>query len=143
MPTGWSAEAKNMTMFQTSPDTTICEDFISTRCNKTLSPEKKLMVAVMQDAISYLKKPDRARSEEGKAEAARLRAEALRWILNEDERYLFSFNNICEELGMDPARTRKALIHGHGTDTAFKRAHYRKVTIDRLIGSQSRISRWR
>ncbi len=64
-----------------------------------------LTLAVLEDRIAcfqgYFFKPSR------RNEA--LSREAEEWITSNDER-LFSFNNVCETLGLDPDRLRKGLL---------------------------------
>ena len=65
---------------------------------------KALMLALLEDAIAcfqgYFFKPSRA--------SEMLFQEAEEWINSNDDE-LFSFNNICETLGLDPKNLRKGL----------------------------------
>ncbi len=65
---------------------------------------RKLMLAVLQDGIAcfqgYFFKPSR------RNEA--LSSEAEKWI-NSNDNGIFSFNNACETLGLDPDIVRKGL----------------------------------
>ncbi len=65
---------------------------------------RDLMLAVLEDGIacfqSYFFKPSRTNE--------KLLQEAEEWIYSKDEG-VFSFNTICETLGLDPARLRKGL----------------------------------
>jgi hypothetical protein len=69
-------------------------------------PERALMVAVLRDAITCLEKYAAFRSSGNR----RLFDEALEWILSDDCEWLFSFNNVCEALGVNPAYLRRGLI---------------------------------
>jgi hypothetical protein len=69
-------------------------------------PEKALMVAVLRDAITCLEKYAVSRSSGNK----RLFDEAIEWILSDDCEWLFSFNNVCEAVGVNPGYLRKGLI---------------------------------
>ena len=69
-------------------------------------PEKALMVAVLRDAITCLEKYGAFRSSGNR----RLFDEAVEWILSDDCEWLFSFNNVCEALGSNPAYLRRGLI---------------------------------
>ena len=40
----------------------------------------------------------------------RSRQSAVRWILSRDTRSPFSFHNVCESLGFEPARIRRKLL---------------------------------
>ena len=65
---------------------------------------RALMLAVLEDGIAcfqgYFFKPSRTHE--------KLFQEAEEWINSNDDE-VFSFNNICETLGLDPERLRKGL----------------------------------
>lgn len=67
--------------------------------------ELRLMVAVLEDAVECYRKYAAAQDEEGR----RLFQEAAAWVQSRDRRYLFSFENICELLGIDPDCLRAGL----------------------------------
>ena len=71
-----------------------------------LSPQKRLMLAVMEDAIECFWKYARAR--DGRSE--RLSLEAEEWILEQNSDWPFSFENICEALNLDPKYLRRGLL---------------------------------
>jgi len=66
---------------------------------------RKLMLAVLQDGIAcferYFFKPSR------RNEA--LSSKAEEWINSKDDG-IFTFNNVCKTLGLDPDRLRKGLL---------------------------------
>ena len=67
--------------------------------------ELALMKAVLEDAIDcYLGRAKRRR-----VHPKILEREAEYWIQIEDWEAPFSFNNVCEALGLDPDWTRRAL----------------------------------
>lgn len=69
-------------------------------------PEKRLMLAVLEDAVAILSRPGASRSA-----AQRLATEEVRrWCASEDRVWPFSFVNICEALGFEPASLRDALL---------------------------------
>lgn len=65
---------------------------------------KSLMLAVLENGLacfqSYLFQPS--------ASNEALSQEAEEWIASEDDE-VFSFNNVCETLGLDPEKMRKGL----------------------------------
>jgi hypothetical protein len=65
--------------------------------------QRALRAAVLIDAIRCL--VGAARMGERPA-----RQPALRWILSRDAKAPFSFNNVCEVLGLDPSRLRRSLL---------------------------------
>lgn len=88
-------------------DTVALGQYLETRgAQWDLPPEKKLMLAVLQDAIDCFRK-NVFSNREKKNE---LFQEAEAWILDDDVSYLFSFRNICELFDIDPAYLRKGLM---------------------------------
>lgn len=69
-------------------------------------PERVLMLAVLQDAIDCLQK--HATCAAGKKK--KLFDETIGWIRTEDDDWLFSFNNVCDTVGLNPGRLRSALL---------------------------------
>jgi len=67
-----------------------------------LQPEKRLMLAVLEDAIETLFKTAGARHRAGRS----LFAETMEWFTPDDTSWPFSFVNICEALGLSPSRVR-------------------------------------
>jgi hypothetical protein len=103
--TALSAEEKVASLFQ--PDTLLPAQYFETFRRKAhLEPEKKLMLAVLEDAIACFQKYVLARDGKGRA----MFRDAEEWIMEEKSEWLFSFENICEVLGFDPQYVRKGLI---------------------------------
>jgi hypothetical protein len=71
-------------------------------------PERRLMAAVLEDAVSCLARdPRRCGRQQRKSFE-----EASCWINADDsEGWIFSFTNVCETLGLDPAYLRRGLKH--------------------------------
>jgi hypothetical protein len=70
-----------------------------------LEPEIKLMFAILEDAVVCFYKYALARSRKKE----RLFREAEDWILEHDSDWIFSFENICSTLGLDPGYLRRGL----------------------------------
>jgi hypothetical protein len=88
-------------------DPVVSEQYRATfRPNAHLEPEKELMMAVLQDAIVCLQKHSRSSDIKGK----RLFSTTRNWIVSENEDWLFSFNNVCEALGLAPRFVRRAIL---------------------------------
>ena len=68
-------------------------------------PEKKLMLAVLEDAIACFQKYVFAREGKGKI----LFQEAEDWVQDTNSDWLFSFANVCETLGFNPDYLRQGL----------------------------------
>ena len=65
--------------------------------------QRALRAAVLIDAIRCLVGPAAMRDRP-------TRQSARRWILSCDSKGAFSFNNVCEALGLDPLRLRRSLL---------------------------------
>ena len=84
------------------PESILPQQFFAGGSGAMLSGEKRLMVAILGDAIAtYLKY---ARSTAPKARG--LFAEAREWIESRDQTWPFSFERICEALDVEPDRLR-------------------------------------
>ncbi len=72
------------------------------------TPEQKLMLAVLDDAVSCFQKYFAARDKQN----VRLFREAEEWILLQGKGdWFFSFDYICETLDLNPDSIRKGLLH--------------------------------
>jgi hypothetical protein len=68
--------------------------------------EERLMLAVLENAVEYFQKYVLARNPRGK----QLFREAEEWFLDKDGEALYSFESICETLGLHPDPIRKGLM---------------------------------
>lgn len=103
--TGLSMEEKVASLFQ--PDPLLPAQYFETFRRKTpVEPEKRLMLAVLEDGIMCFQKY----ALEQNSKAKRLFREAEDWILEEGSDWLFSFESICAVLGLDPNYIRHGLI---------------------------------
>lgn len=71
-----------------------------------LEPEKGLMLAVLEDAVAFFLKYADARRPREKT----LFQETEEWIFEKESPWFFSFENICETVGLDPNYLRKGLL---------------------------------
>jgi len=98
-------EDKVSSLFQLDP--VLPAEYQETFRRKThLQPEKSLMLAVLEDAITCFQKY--AKTRHGKSKL--LFREAEEWILEKDSKYFFSFEHICASLGFEPGYVRNGLI---------------------------------
>jgi hypothetical protein len=67
--------------------------------------EERLMLAVLKDAVECI---ERYRSAYG-ARSRSTYHDALRWVRGHDHTWLFSFENICLGLNLNPNRLRSVL----------------------------------
>ena len=79
-------------------------DFLAVYETRPTLPEKRLMFAILLDAIEcfqkYLGHEDN-----------RLLKETEEWIFEDDHGWAFSFINVCEAVEIDPQYLRKGLLH--------------------------------
>ncbi|MBI4529339.1 MAG: hypothetical protein HY695_36530 [Deltaproteobacteria bacterium] len=89
------------------PDTFLPSQFYGTGgLSRQLEGEKRLMLAILKDAVECLEKYRRARNGSGRA----LYQNAIEWIEDRETGWLFSFTNICELLGFDAEYLRQFLL---------------------------------
>ena len=68
--------------------------------------EERLMFAVLTDAIECFQRHERATCRKNRA----LYNEAAEWISSRDVSWPFSFENVCETLGVNPSYLRLGLM---------------------------------
>jgi hypothetical protein len=86
-------------------DTVISEQFFATFRSTHLEPEKALLLAILEDAVHCLEKYKAAKDRAGRE---RFR-DAENWIMEPGNEWIFSFDNVCELLGLDPQYVRQRL----------------------------------
>src|SRR5262249_38836037 len=97
------------------PDTLVAAQYFGNLRRKTiLDPEKRLMLAILEDAINCYQ--DHLLSQRSRAK--RLFTEAEEWILDKGTDWIFSFRNIWVTLGFNPEYVRRCLIPWRGKKTA-------------------------
>lgn len=102
--TGLSMEERVTSLFQ--PDTLLPDQYLDTFRRKLyLEPEKKLMLAILEDAIACFQKYAFARDSRGKT----LFNEADEWIQQGAVGGIFAFDSVCEVLGLNPSYLRQGL----------------------------------
>jgi hypothetical protein len=89
------------------PDTLIPDQFSETFRRLThLQPEKRLMLAVLEDGVACFQKYATARDGKGK----RIFQETEEWVLEEPSERIFCFANVCETLGFNAEYLRRGLM---------------------------------
>ncbi len=105
------------------PDVLISEQFSAARRRRaTISSEKRLMLAVLENALDYYQKYIFANDRAGRE----LFEEAAGWIECTSNETLFSFENIAETLDINPDYLRRGLAAWH---KRLLEAHCRTVEI--------------
>jgi hypothetical protein len=80
--------------------------FDTFRRSEHLEPEKVLLLALLEDAIHLFQKYRGARDHAGKEHFR----EVNDWFMNEGDHWLFSFENVCDLLALDPQYVRRGLL---------------------------------
>ena len=102
---GLTMDEKITYLFQ--PETLLFVHYYGNLRRTTLiQPEMRLTLAILEDAINCFQ--DNLTAESGKGKM--LFNEAEEWILEEDGDWIFSFRNVCELLGFNPAYVRQGLL---------------------------------
>jgi hypothetical protein len=109
-----SGASQVTTLFQ--PDTTLSFQYFDVfRKNSCLEGEKKIMLAVLEDAVASFQKYYFASDKKGKE----LFREVKEWIIEEKNDRLFSFTNICELLEISPDYLRRGLLQWREKQTSL------------------------
>ncbi len=87
------------------PETILPSQLLDRDSGASLQPEKRLMLAVLEEAVATLQRYAAAR---GRA-AERQFEDARQWLFADDLTWTFSFVNICHALGLEPAYVRSGL----------------------------------
>ena len=115
------------------PDLLLPEQ-VAVRGAAALQPEKRLMLAILEDAAATLMRRLPARHREGR----RVSREAARWLASTDTASPFAFLRICEALGLDAGCVRKGLLRA-GNARDGESPGYRPTR--RMAAARHRISR--
>jgi hypothetical protein len=103
--TGLTPDERIGFLFQ--PDSLLAAHYFQTLRRKTLlEPEQWLMLAILEEAIRCFQ--DNLLTQN--VRSRRLFEEAEEWIVEADGDWVFSFENICEALGFNPAYVRQGLL---------------------------------
>ncbi|MGE0825554.1 MAG: hypothetical protein AB7G75_25075 [Candidatus Binatia bacterium] len=97
------------------PDTLLPEQFFTLLGRKPIQGEKRLLLAMLEDAVHCFQTYVIAK----KPHERRLFQEAEEWIDSTDAHWFFSFENICDILGIHPGRLRDALKQWKTEQIAF------------------------
>jgi len=98
--------------------------------SRKLEGEKRLMIAVLKDAVECLDKYRGSRNSAGQSQYEN----AIEWVEDESNDWLFSFNNICDLLGFDPDYLREVLLK---RENRYTKPVRQKVLSLAAMGGQS------
>lgn len=95
------------------------------------TPERRLMLAVFEEAVHGLKTPSVSNRTGAYATKCRnrIQQEAYEWIVDDDEQWPFSFRNCCAQLGFDPEATRQRLLRSEAPAIAIKARYRGSLTV--------------
>jgi len=108
------------------PETILPEQFF--RPSAALPAEKRLMVAVLEEALRDLRRSPDART----PRARRLADEVDAWFAADDDVWPFSFVNVCHTLGLDASAVRSRLARrGSGVQAKVVSLHVEGTGVGR------------
>lgn len=81
--------------------------YLDFSCKIYVEPEEKLLFALLNDAVYCFQHHFGARSRAG----MKLFFAAEQWLMQSDDDWPFSFENVCQHLGIEPSLLRGALKH--------------------------------
>jgi len=100
-----NVEEKLASLFE--PDRLASAQYFDNLRRKTiLEPEKRLILAVLEDAIDCFQDNVFAGSSKGR----KLFKETEEWVMEQGGDWMFSFRNVCEVLGLNPEYVRRGLL---------------------------------
>jgi hypothetical protein len=103
--TGLTVDERISFLFQ--PDTLLPAQYFENFRRKTfLEPEKRLMLAILEDAVASFQDNLLAQSVKNQ----RLFQDTEEWITEAAGDWVFSFESVCETLGINPEYVRRGLL---------------------------------
>jgi hypothetical protein len=114
-------DEKIISLFE--PDTLLSAQYFENLRSKTfIEPEKRLMLAVLEDAVNCFQANVMAQSGRRK----KLFKETDDWITAQDDDRIFSFVSICEILQLNPEYARQGLLRWKEKKLARRAPHSRE-----------------
>lgn len=102
--------------FGLEPETILPSQFFDRfRIDSSLQPEKRLMLAVLEDAVGAFQKYVNASNRR----ARRLFVEAEEWFESREMDSPFAFENVCEALNLEAEYVRRGLRSWREAQTTF------------------------
>ena len=101
----FTSDERVSSLFQ--PDTLLSTQYFENLRRQTLfEPEKRLMLAILEDGIHCYFDNLHA----GGSKKKRLFEDAAAWIVEINGDWVFSFESVCDALGLNPAYVRQGLL---------------------------------
>ena len=95
-------------------DPLLPDQYLRRAGERLVEPRKRLMLAVLKTALDDYR---RVTSDGGIADPKAQR-DAIAWVESTDRSWPFSFENLCEGVGLDPTWLRRGLGQPHSVETA-------------------------
>ena len=86
------------------------EQYLQQAGARLTEPQKRLMLAVLMSAVSDCQRRAGVRATPAPAADRRAMSEALAYVESTDRKWPFSFENLCEAVGLDPGWLRRNLL---------------------------------
>jgi len=87
--------------------TVLVDELIESEKGYAVGPERALLSALLFDGVQAFVAYALAKSENERSAFV----EAYRWVMDRSVEYAFSFNNVCEALGIHPDYLRYGLVN--------------------------------
>jgi hypothetical protein len=87
------------------PDIVASHRYRSVFHSRQISPEKRLILAILDDAVQAFVATMKPRNHKERREFE----EAQSWIMEKNSDWIFSFDSVCSELALDPDYLRSGL----------------------------------
>jgi hypothetical protein len=100
----FNVDEKIISLFE--PDTLLSAQYFENLRSKTLVPERRLTLAVLEDAVNCFQANVMAQSGRRK----KLFKETEDWIMAPGDDWIFSFVSVCEILRLNPEYVRQGLL---------------------------------
>ena len=108
------------------PDVFLPSQFYGTGgLSRKLEGEKRLMIAILKDAVECLDKYRGTRNSAGRSHYEN----ALEWVQDNGTDWLFSFTNICDLLGFDPDYLRSQLLKRENGSAKSDRGRFLSIPL--------------
>jgi hypothetical protein len=137
MPDSLSSGNVVGSLFQ--PDPTAPEEYLRGHISKfSIEPERLLVLALLEDAVACFQKYLRSTRQKEK----QLIAEIESWFADDDRRWIFSFLNVCDLLGVDPGYLRRGLSQWRIKNLEAELPASAKLSGQKFRNKKRRRERW-